>query len=278
MRESGVANEVGNLPETALLTAGWRAMETERPDAMFHDPLAARLAGERGLRIARTLPDGAWVVAMRTPMIDGFLSSAIASGIDTVLDLAAGLDARPYRMNLPPSLRWVEVDLPIVLDRKIDLLRDETAACRVERFGLDLTDREARRELIDTIDAGSSRSIAVTEGFIGYLSTDDVGSLAEDLRRLRSCELLVTECFSARLLRAYRRHQPLRSAPVLFDPDDWEAFFWEHGWRVGEIRYLGEESRRVHRPVPLTVGDKLLRLVSSAPLRDMGYALLERVE
>jgi hypothetical protein len=148
----------------------------------------------------------------------------------------------------------------------------------VERFGLDLTDRGARGDLLDRIDAGAARSIALTEGFIGLLSTDDVGSLADDLHGLRSCELLVTEYLSARLLRAYARQPPLRRAPVLFDPDDWEAFFHEHGWRVREIRYLGEESRRVRRPVPLTFGDRLLRLVSSAPLRDMGYALLDRVE
>jgi len=271
-----MADEIRDVSETAAVTAGWRAMESERPDALFHDPWAARLAGERGVRIARTLPDGAWVVAIRTPLIDGFLRSAIASGIDTVLDLAAGLDARPYRMDLPPSLRWIEIDHPLVLDRKIGLLRGETPTCSVERFGLDLANRGARLELLDRIDASSARSIALTEGFIGYLSTDDVGSLADDLHGLKSCELFVTEYFSARLLRAYARQQPLRRAPVLFDTGDWEAFFHEHGWRVREIRYLGEASRRVHRPIPLTFGDRLLQLVSSAPLRDMGYAVLQR--
>jgi O-methyltransferase involved in polyketide biosynthesis len=78
-----VADEVRSVSETALLAAGWRGMESERADGLFHDPLAARLAGERGLRIARTLPDGAWVVAIRTILIDAFLRAAISGGIDT---------------------------------------------------------------------------------------------------------------------------------------------------------------------------------------------------
>ena len=76
-------------------------MESSRSDALFHDPLAAGLAGERGLRIARTRPDGAWVVAIRTGLIDAFIRSAISSGIDTVINLGAGMDTRPYRMDLP---------------------------------------------------------------------------------------------------------------------------------------------------------------------------------
>ena len=102
--------DIQHVSEAALLTAGWRAMESSRSDALFLDPLAAGLAGERGLRIARTLPAGAWVVAIRTVLIDAFLRSAISSGTDTVVNLGAGLDTRPYRMDLPSSLHWVEVD------------------------------------------------------------------------------------------------------------------------------------------------------------------------
>src|SRR5439155_14950893 len=105
---SGVSDEhIQHVSDTALLAAGWRALESSRSDALFHDPLAAGLAGERGLRIARTLPDGAWVVAIRTVVIDAFLRSAISSGIDIIVNIGAGLDTRPYRLDLPSSLRWV---------------------------------------------------------------------------------------------------------------------------------------------------------------------------
>jgi methyltransferase (TIGR00027 family) len=269
--------EVRDVSDTALLAAGWRAMESERPDAVFHDPLAARLAGERGLRIARSLPDGAWVVAMRTPVIDSFLSEAISAGSDTIIDIGAGMDARPYRMDLPSSLRWIEIDDPSFVATKNDLLRGETPRCSVERVGLDLTDRGALRELFDGIGRSSGRSTALTEGVIGYLDVEDVAALADDLHALSSCELWVTEYFSTRLLRAYQKHQPLASAPVRFNPDDWTTFFAQHGWAVAEISYLGERSRLLHRPVPLTLRDRLIGVFTSRPLRDMGYALLERI-
>ena len=267
---------IQSVSDTALLAAGWRAMESSRSDALFDDPLAAGLAGERGLRIAGTLPDGAWVVAIRTVVIDGFVRSAIASGIDTIINIGAGLDTRPYRMELPSSLRWVEVDHPDVIERKAAHLRDETPRCAIERWGLDLTDDGARKELFDRIGTASLKAMALTEGVIGYLTVDQVASLADDRHTMPSCELWVTEYFSRRQLRRHQAHQPMPAVPVRFAPTDWEGFFSSRGWSIEQIRYLGEESRRLRRPVPLTSTDKLMRAFTSRPLRDTGYVVLDR--
>jgi methyltransferase (TIGR00027 family) len=268
---------IQHTSESALLTAGWRAMESSRSDALFHDPLAAGLAGERGLRIARTRPDGAWVVAIRTGLIDAFLHSAISSGIDTVINLGAGMDTRPYRMRLPPSLHWVEVDHPSLIESKNAQLSTEVPACSIERVGLDLADRDVRRELFDRIWTTSTRAMVLTEGVLGALSVDEAGGLADDLRARPGCESWVIDYFSPRLLRAYQKHQPHPKVPVRFDPPRWETFFTEHGWRIKEIRFLGEESERLHRPVPLTPLDRVMRLFTSRPLWDMGYARIERI-
>jgi len=270
-------DDIRHTSESALLTAGWRAMESSRSDALFHDPLAAGLAGERGLRIARTRPEGAWVVAIRTVLIDAFVRSAITSGIDTVINLGAGMDTRPYRMDLPPSLRWVEVDHPSLIGSKDAQLRTEVPACSIERVGLHLSDRVARRELFEQIWVTSTRAMVLTEGVLGDLSVGEAGSLADDLRAQAGCEWWVIDYFSPRLLAVYQKHQPHPKAPVRFDPPSWEAFFTEHGWRIKEIRFLGEESERLHRPVPLSPLDKVMRLFTSRPLRDMGYARIERI-
>ena len=272
---------IQHVSDTAVLAAGWRAMESGRSDALFQDPLAAGLAGERGLRSARDLPDGAWVVAIRTIVIDAFLRSAISSGIDTIVNLGAGLDTRPYRMDLPSSLRWVEVDHPSLTEGKGAQLRDEASACSVERFGLDLAERGARRELFDRLGATSTRALALTEGVVSYLSVDEAGALADDLRAQPSFEVWVTEYLSPQRLRYYQKHQPLYRVPVRFDPVSCEAFFSDHGWRIREIRYLGEESQRLRRPVPLPLLAKMMHpFMSQAKrrqmLRDMGYAVLER--
>jgi methyltransferase (TIGR00027 family) len=272
---------IQHVSDTAWLAAGWRAMEGRRPDALFQDPFAAGLAGERGLRIAQTLPDGAWVVAIRTVVIDAFVRSAISSGIDTIINVGAGLDTRPYWMDLPSSLRWFEIDHPGIIERKATHLRDKAPTCMVERFGLDLADRGTRRELFDRIAATSNRAMALTEGVLSYLSVDEAGALADDLHAQRPFEVWVTEYLSPQRLRYYQKHQPFHRIPVRFDPVSCEAFFADHGWRVREIRYLGEESQRLGRPVPLPLFAKVMHpFMSQAKrrqmLRDMGYAVLER--
>jgi O-methyltransferase involved in polyketide biosynthesis len=79
-------------------------VESARPDALFHDPLADRLAGERGRAIVaaapRTIRNG-WFLVARTKVIDDVIIDAIADGCDRVLNLAAGLHTRPYRLDLP---------------------------------------------------------------------------------------------------------------------------------------------------------------------------------
>src|SRR3954469_17468733 len=99
-----------NVSDTALWVAHYRAEESERPDALFRDPYAQRLAGERGRRIAEAMGATSkytrWTLVIRTVIIDRFISEAVAGGVDTVLNLGAGLDSRPYRMALPAALRW----------------------------------------------------------------------------------------------------------------------------------------------------------------------------
>ena len=109
-----------------------RATESARPDALFRDPLAERLAGEHGraivARVPRTTRNGWWLVA-RTKIIDDAIAEAITDGCDRVLNLAAGLDTRPYRLDLPQDLTWVEADLPALLaNQQKTLVGDGVAA------------------------------------------------------------------------------------------------------------------------------------------------------
>src|SRR5713226_1436402 len=128
---------IRNISDTARWVAVYRARESDREDAVFNDPFARRLAGERGEQIANALPWGeenAWSWTSRTYLIDRFVSEQIASGVDLVVNLAAGLDARPYRMDLPLSLKWIEVDLPEILDYKEEVLAGVAPKCSLERI------------------------------------------------------------------------------------------------------------------------------------------------
>src|SRR6516165_8700961 len=112
---------IRNISDTALWVAVYRARESERPDALFKDPFARRLAGERGEQIAvemRTNKQPEWPFTARTVRLDQIVTECVRSGADMVVNLAAGLDTRPYRLDLPESLKWVEVDLPAMIDYK----------------------------------------------------------------------------------------------------------------------------------------------------------------
>ena len=87
----------------------------------FMIPLPGNWLGEKGEQIANAIGfsrDNSWSFVARTFLFDEFTMRHVREGYDMVLNLAAGLDARPYRMDLPSSLQWVEVDLPGIIDEK----------------------------------------------------------------------------------------------------------------------------------------------------------------
>src|SRR6185312_6458963 len=99
-------------------------------------------------------------------IIDDFIRQAIADGCDTVLNLGAGLDTRPYRLELPQSLRWIEVDFAGTIDFKNECLAGEAPRCRLERRAVDLGAAAARRALFDDVAASSHKVFVLTEGVV----------------------------------------------------------------------------------------------------------------
>ena len=89
---------VSNVSDTARWVAVYRAWESARPDALFKDPYAEILAGERGQAIAAMMPAQArsgWPMVARTKLIDELVQLAVAQRCDCVINLAAGFDTRP---------------------------------------------------------------------------------------------------------------------------------------------------------------------------------------
>jgi methyltransferase (TIGR00027 family) len=280
---------ISHVADTAFWVATYRANESARPDALFHDPLAARLAAERGRDIAERIAGGAqvaWVVVLRTCIIDDYIRDAVAAGCDTILNLGAGLDTRPYRLELPPSLRWVEVDFPATIDFKNAKLAGEKPRCRLERRAVDLGDAAARRALFDEIDAQAQKVLVLTEGVVGYLAEDEVAALADDLRARPHFVHWLLEYVSPQFARMQRfmgrrRRRQMANAPVRFRPRDWRGFFAAHGWTPKQIRFLVAEGERHHRPPPLPRWLKLVfRIVfrnhRAAMRENYGFALMER--
>ncbi len=252
MNQSG--SSIHNISDTARWSAFYRAKETERPDAVFRDRLARRLAGERGEEIAATMPFAekqAWTWVTRTYLFDQFITEQVALGVDLVLNLAAGLDARPYRMELPPSLRWVEVDLPELLDYKDEVLAGEKPACNLERIRLDLANTDARRELFDRLGKEARKALIITEGLIIYFTPEEVASLAQDLARPPGFQRWTIDVASPGLLAMLQKNlgKSLRQggAALKFGPEEGPGFFARFGWKPVDVRSMLKTAARLKR-------------------------------
>lgn len=273
---------IENVSDTARWVAFYRAMESDRPDAIFRDPWARKLAGERGAAIVRHIPRAeamAWALIVRTAVFDELILQAVKrDGADVVLNLAAGFDTRPYRLPLPASLKWVEVDLPELLSHKEREMEGEKPVCELERVKLDLADPAARRGLFERVGGMGKRVLVASEGLLLYLTPEQVGPLATDLHAQPSFRWWVTDLLSPalrkRLHRSWGSHLEGANAPYQFAPEEGAAFFRPFGWNVAEFRPVFDEARRLRREMPMAW---LLAWIGRIGFgKGAGVALLER--
>lgn len=262
-RPGGRRGEAGRTPrypvithvsDTACWTAWHRATESARPDALFDDPLAERLAGQRGRDIVAGLPRttrSGWGVVARTKIIDDLISEAIGAGCDRVLNLAAGLDTRPYRLDLPSEFRWVEADLPEVLAEKAETLADQTPRCELTRSAVDLSDAHARDAFLTEALAGATKAMVLTEGLLMYLDDGDVVELSQAFKRPEVAWWTLDIAGPGLKKMMNKKTSGLReNAPFKFAPENGVAFFEDLGWRPVEVESVFTAARRLHRLPP----------------------------
>lgn len=229
-----------------------RSIEMERPDAIVRDPFSRRLAGAAGEAIARGIGDAEVIasgIAVRTAVLDEMILERISQDdVDLVLNLAAGLDARPWRLALPRDLIWVDVDLPTILEYKAGVIGTERPNCKYETLHADITEASERARVVAYGDR-AHRIMVITEGLLVYLTSKQVAALARDLYKSSSILWWLTDLSSPRSL-AMLKHvmEPvLGGVTFQFAPADSVQFFRELGWREQQFRSMLAESRRVGR-------------------------------
>ena len=245
---------IRNISDTAAWVAVYRAMESDRDDAVFRDPYARKLAGARGQEIMDKIAVSkrhSWSYVARTFVLDSFVAQEVAAGADMVINLAAGLDTRPYRMQLPASLQWIEVDLPDLIAYKEEVLRSEKPVCKLERVGLDLSDVNARRSLFGELGRRAKRVMIVSEGLIIYLTADEACGLGKDLAAQPSFQKWAIDLCSPGLLKMLQKQigSPLSQAgaPLKFAPEEGPAYFTKCGWKPIEVRGLLHVAAKLKR-------------------------------
>jgi len=152
---------------------------------------------------------------------------------------------------VPADLRWVDVDFPVMIDYKTEIMKNEKPVCRYEAIATDLTNDAVRSALFAKIGAGSKRVMVLSEGLLIYLTPGQVSTLARDLHAQASFRWWMIDLASPQLLQRMKKlwggDVAGGNAPFLFAPGEGTGFFLPLGWR--ELRYLAqmEEARRLHR-------------------------------
>ena len=280
---------ITNISDTARWVAVYRAMESARPDALFRDPYAEGLAGERGRAIVREMKGGtraAWAMIVRTAVLDELILDRVRNGgVDTVINLAAGLDTRPWRLPLPATLQWFDVDLPEMIEYKTTFMRGTPTVCRYEAVVADLTDAAVRVDVLRRLGGVARTALVVTEGLLIYLAEEQVRALARSLHDAGSIRWWVSDVSNPMLL-AWMNKQwgsvvDKGRAPFRFAPADSAAFFASVGWRELQFRSGLSEARRLKREMRMMWFWRLLsrftpRAKRIETRRMVGYVLLER--
>jgi methyltransferase (TIGR00027 family) len=252
--EKMVGLPVKHVSETAFLVAAWRAVETERPDAVIHDPLAQVLAGEEGRRLIEVVgnqPGGDYLMAMRTRILDELIVELVNSGADTVVNLAAGLDTRPYRLQLPPNLHWIEVDLPEITSFKEERLAAYQPLCRLTRERIDLSDPAPRETFFQNLETEAKRAVVITEGLLYYLCENDVIALSDRLMSHPRVHTWLMDLVDPRLFGRFAHSSDTLAADDLrfqFLPNT--PYFENLGWKMEGFRTFQAQGEKLNRQPP----------------------------
>ncbi|MGC5000205.1 class I SAM-dependent methyltransferase [Streptomyces sp. DT195] len=248
---------------TAVGVAKVRALETERQDALFRDPLAQAFATTGGLWASSPSPDDeaarrrrlavSFSIVIRTKFLDDLLQRASASGVRQVVLLGAGMDSRAFRMDWPKDTRLFEVDTAAPLNFKASVLRQEGAVARCERIPVAVDLREDWPGALAAAGHDPSLPTAwIAEGLLIYLPEGAVElMLARVSTQSASGSRLGLTLGSRGVIERFGAGAAPGSAASMWVsemPDDPVGWLAGHGWQA-DSHTLRERAAAYGRPI-----------------------------
>lgn len=221
------------VSRSSQFMAAVRALETKRPDRLFDDPYAERLAGAEIIAQVKPILQGSDergrpFVAVRTRFFDDFLFSS-ASQINQIVILGAGMDTRAFRLPWPPETCIYELDRPEVLQKKESILQDTPAKCQRICVAADLGKLWSSK-LIDARFQPEKPTLWLLEGFLYYLKDTEVYSLLNQISELSAIgSRLGTDSINIKMLQEAGNDLSRRWR---YGCDRPEELFAEHGWEA----------------------------------------------
>jgi len=281
-----------SVGSTALGVAAARAAETESENPLISDPFARAFLDAAGdgiwslmadpklsAKVAELAPElqahrqvMVDFMAVRTAWYDEFFLNAVSSGSRQVVILAAGLDARAWRLPWPDGTTVYELDQAKVLDFKLSTLqrRGSQPTAQLVSVAVDLR-QDWPTALQEAGFDPSAPSVWSAEGLVRYLPAKAQDLLFERIDSLSPAgtwlatnlpatnavnpELLASQRDESKRLRTAAAHVLDAEIPDLEDlwyPEertDLAAWLGEHGWdasAIGMADLLARYGRDVH--------------------------------
>jgi len=230
------------LGATSRWVAAARARESERPDRLFEDPLARVLAGEEGFRLLDEMAKAAGgggdngYLAIRTRFFDEFALQATPA-IHQIVIVAAGMDARAFRLDWPAGTTLFEIEREQVLAVKEPILRDAGAVPRCDRRVVAADLAEAWEPALSSAGfSATAPAVFLVEGLTTYLWPEQVETL---FRRLSSMaapgsklgtDIIGTSFLESPWTKPYLSRLEAEGVGWHFGTDEPEQFLGSFGW------------------------------------------------
>lgn len=264
------------LAATGRLTAAGRAVESRRGDRLFEDPLAAALAGEEGFRLMEQwrlpgMPEENPTIAPRTRFYDDLVVDAVADGLGQVVLLAAGMDARAFRLQLPAAVIVFELDLPELLQQKQTILAQQHAEPRCHRIvcPADLAEDGWPQALTIAGLDDAAPAVFIAEGLSWYLTEDENARLLDNLASLAAVgsrlgiEIVSRDFLENPAVVPFFELTATHGIRWQFGTNDPAGFLAAHGW-LAEVTDFDVVARRLGRWPPPGVAEDLAAHAAAA--------------
>jgi methyltransferase (TIGR00027 family) len=253
------------IAKTSLLVAAMRAAETRRTESegrLFSDPYAEILAGPEGLALlekAIAVAGDQPAIAVRTYFIDQKIKEALSKGIRQIVILAAGMDARAFRLTFPDGTQIFELDRAEVLHYKQEKLGSAEPQCVRKVLAVDLRE-EWQGRLIEAGFITTQQTLWLVEGLLMYLQESQVITLLGKINALaKQNDLMLFDILSRTLLEVPHMKRQLDflegiGAPWRFGVNEPDEFMARFGWKA-TLSQAGEvaPSRWPFPTVPLSI-------------------------
>jgi len=231
------------LGVTAQWAAAERMKEGERSDRLFVDPLAQAFAGVDGPRMRNEMAllagGESSYPAIRTRFFDEWILSS-AQRLRQIVLLAAGMDARAFRLSWPAGTIIFELDRRAVLAEKARLLARlrPRPLCDRREVDADLSQKDWEESLLAAGFRRDLPTLFLVEGLVHYLDVGDVRSLFARLRALGArgsrlgADFIGDSFLSSPITQPYLARLRELGVPWRFGTDSPDEFLMALGWEA----------------------------------------------